>query len=183
MNRDRLALLAWLGSVVLVTMIHDALLLACGSAALLLVSGTGRGALLWRALRGVAFVMVVISAGYLLVGLLTAAFDPAVLLLYARVALLALLTAWMVRDVNISRALSGWPTAQRWLAIVQGQLRMFQRLAADYRLARLSRSSLAPTLRQRYLGTAALTLAALDKAVHNADTVTQAMRSRGALDD
>jgi cobalt/nickel transport system permease protein len=181
MNRDRLTLLAWLGSVVLVTMIHDALLLACGSAVLLLVSGTGRGALLWRALRGVAFVMVVISAGYLLVGLLTAAFDPAVLLLlYARVGLLALLTAWMVRDVNISRALSGWPTAQRWLAIVQGQLRMFQRLAADYRLARLSRSSLAPTLRQRYLGTAALTLAALDKAVlHRAAGQRPAIVGRG----
>lgn len=185
MNRDKFALLAWLSTVVLVTLIHDTVILAGGIALVLLVSGAGRLALLWRALRGVAFVMLMVSAGYVLIGVLTAtAANPAVLaLLAARVALLALLTMWMVRDVNIARALNGWPNAQRWLAIVQGQLRTFRRLAGDYRLARLSRSSVPPSLRQRYLGATATTLAAMDKAVHNAEAVTQAMRSRGALDD
>jgi len=60
---------------------------------------------------------------------------------------------------------------------------VFRRLAGEYRAAVQSRSTVPPTLRQRYRAGAALGLAALDKAMYNSEAVTQAMRSRGALDD
>jgi len=182
--QHRHRLLAWLISVVVVTFVHHVPTLLVGSALVLLVSGSGRTRLAWQALRTVGPVLLLISSGWLVMGALSGDMHAqALLLINARVALLALLTTWMVRDVNLAQALSAWPAAQRWLIIVRGQIRLFRRLASDHRLARRSRSSVRPTLRQRYLGAAAVSLAALDKAVHNAETVTQAMRSRGALHD
>ncbi|AGA32993.1 hypothetical protein TVNIR_1320 [Thioalkalivibrio nitratireducens DSM 14787] len=177
-------LVLYLAAVVAVTLVHDPRLLALALAVVLLASGPGRAALLLRALRPVLWVLVLISGGYLLMGVLTR--QPvldALVLINVRVLLLALLTAWMVHAVNLDRALVRWPRARRWLVIVRGQILLFRRLAQDYRLAQRSRTVLAPSLRQRYLGSAAVGLAALDKGVHNAELVTQAMRSRGALHD
>jgi cobalt/nickel transport system permease protein len=181
---QRAWLVAWLAGVMAVTLVHDPVALAVTLAAVVGLTGRGRGALLWRALRLVLPVLVLISFGYLVMSWLTGA--PAwgfLLLINLRVLLLALLTAWMVRDVNLDQALEGVPGAQRWLNIVRGQVAVFRRLALEYRLAVRSRSTVPPSLRQRYRAGAALGLAALDKAVHNAEAVTQAMRARGALDD
>jgi cobalt/nickel transport system permease protein len=182
--RPALALYAWLAAVVASTLVHDPLVLAAGVALALLVSGGGRMRLLWRALRVVLPVLVLLSAGYLLLGWWTG--EPAgryLALLNLRVTLLALLTAWAVRDIDLDRALGRWPAAQRWLAIVRSQVHVFRRLATEYRAAVRSRSTVPPTLGQRYRAGAALGLAALDKAVYNSEALTQGMRSRGALDD
>jgi cobalt/nickel transport system permease protein len=183
-NASLVALLAWAAAVVAVTFVHHLPSLAALLVAALLLSGAGRARLLLRTARGVGPVLALLSLGYLLVGAFGGPFEPGYLvLLNLRVGLLALLTFWMLRDVELAAALARWPAARRWLAIVRSQIGLFGRLAGDYRLARRSRSTLPPTLRQRYLGAAATSLAAMDKAVHNAETVTQAMRSRGALDD
>ena len=170
--------------VMAVTLIHDPRALLLALAGLLLLSGPGRFALLLRAARPVLWILLLISSGILLMGWLTG--QPvlgALLLINLRIVVLALLTAWMVRDVDLDLALRRWPKARRWLVIVRGQVQLFRRLAQDYRCAQKSRTVVAPTLHQRYLGSAALGLAALDKGVHNAEMVTQAMRSRGALHD
>lgn len=183
-NRHSLALLGWAAAVVTSTLVHEPAVLAAALLGVLLLSGRGRWALATRTLKAVAAVVLLISLGYVGMGWLGGTLDTAVLLrLNLRLLLIAMLTAWMLRDVPLITALSGLPSAQRWLVIVQAQIALFRRLAEDYRLARRSRSTVAPTLRQRYLGAGSLTLAALDKAVHNAETVTQAMRARGALDD
>ena len=183
-TRHRNWLLLWLMSVVVVTLIHHVPALLVAAVLVLLVSGPGRGRLGGQALRTVGPLLLLISSGWLLMGALAGQLQAhALLLINVRVALLALLTAWMVRDVDLAQALSQWPAAQRWLVVVRGQIGLFRRLASDHQLARRSRSSVRPTLRQRYLGAAAVSLAAMDKAVHNAETVTQAMRSRGALHD
>ena len=182
--KHRFWLAAWLLTVVGVTMVHSPAWLAGGLALVTLASGRGRGALLWRALRIVLPVLALISTGYAAMGWLTGEFAwRYLLLLNLRVVLLALLTSWMARDVNLERALAGWPAGQRWLSIVRGQVAVFRRLAGEYRAAVQSRSTVPPTLRQRYRAGAALGLAALDKAMYNSEAVTQAMRSRGALDD
>ena len=158
-------LAGWLGAVVASTLVHDAAWLGGAALLVLACSGAGRRALLMRAT-------------------LTATLDwryP--LLLGTRLLLLSLLTAWMLRDVDLHRALSRWPRAQRWLMIVRGQQQLFRRLAGDYQQAQRSRTVVPPRLRHRYLAVTATALAALDKAVHNAEHVTDAMRSRGGLDD
>jgi cobalt/nickel transport system permease protein len=182
--KHRAWLCAWLLAVVAVTLVHDPAGLGAGVAAALLVSGQGRGALLRRALRAVLPILLVISTGYLVMGWLTGNLAWGyLLLLNLRVLLLALLTTWMVRDVNLDRALQGLPGAQRWLSIVRSQVHVFRRLAAEYRAAVQSRSTMPPTLGQRYRAGAALGLAALDKAMHSSEALTQGMRSRGAFDD
>jgi cobalt/nickel transport system permease protein len=182
--KARVSLAAWLLAVVLVTLVHEPAWLAAAFAAVLLASGPGRMRLLWRATRGVLAIVLVISSGYLVMGWLTGSLAwPFLLLLNLRVLLLALLTAWMVRDVDLDRALQGFPGAQRWLSIVRSQVTVFRRLATEYRAAVRSRSTLPPTLGQRYRAGATLGLAALDKAMYNLEALTQGMRSRGALDD
>lgn len=182
--KPRVLLGAWLLAVVLVTLVHEPAWLAAALAAVLLASGPGRTRLLWRATRGVLAIVLVISSGYLVMGWLTASLAwQYLLLLNLRMLLLALLTAWAVRDVDLDRALQGFPGAQRWLSIVRSQVSVFRRLAAEYRAAVRSRSTLPPTLGQRYRAGAALGLAALDKAIYNSEALTQGMRSRGALDD
>lgn len=182
--KDRACLGLWLLAVVASTLVHDPALLAAGIGAALLASGRGRRALLLRAVRLVAPVLLLISSGYLVMGGLSGTLSWAfLLLLNLRVLLLALLTTWVVRDVDLDRALQGLPAARRWLGIVRSQVTVFRRLAAEYRAAVQSRSTVPPTLRQRYRAGAAMGLAALDKAMHNSEALTQAMRSRGALDD
>jgi cobalt/nickel transport system permease protein len=174
----------YLAAVIAVTLVHEPVLFLLALGGVLLISGPGRPLLLRRAARPVFSVLLLISSGYLLMGWLTG--QPvlaALILINLRVLLLALLTGWMVRDVDLDRALAGWPRARRWLVIVRGQVGLFRRLGEDYRHAQLSRTVVPPTLHQRYLGAAAVGLAALDKGVHNAEMVTQAMRSRGALHD
>ena len=182
--KHRVALWAWLVAVVATTLVHAPAILAGALVLALLVSGRGRGRLLWRAARMVAPVLLLLSAGYLVLAWWQG--RPALeylLLLNLRVVLLALLTAWAVRDIDLDRALVPFPAARRWLAIVRGQVTGFRRLATEYRAAVQSRSTLPPTLRQRYRAGAALGLAALDKAMYNSEALTQGMRSRGALDD
>jgi len=181
---QRAWLLTWLVAVVGVTLVHAPAWLAGGLLLVLAASGPGRVALLVGALRLVWPVLLLISAGYLVAAWLSDSLAWAyLLLLNLRVSLLALLTRWMMRDLDLDRALRGWPRLQRWLSIVRGQVEVFRRLAGDYRAAALSRSTARPSLAQRYRASAALGLAALDKAVYNAEALTQGMRSRGALDD
>jgi cobalt/nickel transport system permease protein len=182
--RDRAWLCAWLAAVVAATLVHAPAWLGAGLVAVLVASGRGRVALLAGALRAVLPVLLVVSGGYLVMGWLTDSLTwPYLVLLNLRVLLLAVLTTWMVRDVDMVRALQGFPVAQRWLNIVRSQVTVFRRLAAEYRDAVRSRSTLPPTLGQRYRAGAALGLAALDKAVYNSEALTQGMRSRGAFDD
>lgn len=174
----------YLTAAVAVTLIHQPVALLVLLAGILLVSGNGRADLVLRAARPVAWVLLLISSGYLLTGwLIGQPVLAALVLINLRVLFLALLTAWLVRDVDLDRALAPWPNARRWLVVVRGQMLLFRRLAYDHRHAQRSRATVPPTLHQRYLGSAAIGLAALDKGVYNAEMVTQAMRSRGALDD
>jgi cobalt/nickel transport system permease protein len=180
----RAGLLAWLVAVLGVTLVHDPAVLGAALSCAVLASGRGRAALAWRAVRAVLPMLLLISAGYLLMAWLTTGVAwPYVLLLNLRVALLAFLMAWLVRDLDLDAALAAWPAARRWLGIVRGQVQVFRRLADDYRAALASRSTVPPTLGQRYRAGATLGLAALDKAVHNSEALAQGMRSRGAFDD
>ena len=182
--KQRAWLTCWLLAVIGVTLVHAPAWLGGGVAAVALLSGQGRAELLGRALRVVLPVLLVISSGYLVMAGLTGELSWGyLLLLNLRVFLLALLTSWMVRDVDLDRALQGWPAAQRWLSIVRSQVAVFRRLAGEYRAAVQSRSTVPPTLGQRYRAGAATALAALDKAMYNSEALVQGMRSRGALDD
>lgn len=181
---QRIWLLAWLLAVIAATLLHQPAWLAAAVGVVLLVSGRGRLSLLRRAAGAVAPIAILLSSGYLLMAWFAdrIAWDY-LLLLNLRLLLLALLSAWVVRDLDLDRALRGSPVAQRWLSIVRSQLTVFKRLAAEYRAAATSRSTVPPALGQRYRAAAAVGLAVLDKAMYNSEALVQGMRSRGAFDD
>lgn len=177
-------LVAYLVAVVVFTSVHNPAFLALALMAVLILARQGRRELIRKAGKGVLFIGLILSSGYLVMGALTGQVDGAYLaLLNLRLALLALLTAWLMRDTCLSQSLAAWPDAQRWLMVVRTQADVFTRLGADYKDAFRSRSNHTPTLSQRYQASTALGLAVLDKAVHNAEAVTQGMRSRGVFDD
>jgi cobalt/nickel transport system permease protein len=177
-------LLAYGAAVLAATLVHRPWLLATALVLAVLLSGAERGRLLWRALKGVLVINLLISTGYVAMGLIQGELLLRyLLLLNLRVLLLAFLTAWMLRTVNLDRALAPFPTACRWLAVVRIQIQLFRRLAQDYRQAQESRGTAAPGLIRRYRALGAMGTAALDKAVYNAEAVTQGMRSRGAFDE
>lgn len=177
-------LMAYLTAVLVFTSVHNTVFLVAALITILILVRQGRGLLIQKASKGVLFVGLILSSGYLAMGALAGQIDWSYLtLLNLRLSLLALLTAWLMRDASMSQALSTWPDAQRWLIVVRTQADVFTRLGADYKDAFRSRSNHTPTLSQRYQASTALGLAVLDKAVHNAEAVTLGMRSRGVFDD
>lgn len=177
-------LIAYLLAVVIFTSVHNPAFLASALIAVLILARHGRRQLIRKASKGVLFIGLILSSGYIAMGALSGHIDWAYLaLLNLRLALLATLTAWMMRDACLNQALARWPDAQRWLMVVRTQADVFTRLGADYKDAFRSRSNHTPSLTQRYQASSALGLAVLDKAVHNAEAVTQGMRSRGVFDD
>ncbi len=183
-DRETLCVLACIAAVLAATLVHDPRWLAGALLAAVLLSGPGRGALLWRALRVVLPVNVMISAGMVLAGWWAGAIDGAYLvLLNLRVLLLSVLVAWTARAVDFDRALARWPAARRWFAIVRVHIAGLLRQHADYRAAFESRSVEPPSLHTRTRAVAAHGLGLLDRSVHNAEALTLGMRSRGALDD
>lgn len=180
----RQKLFAYLAAVVMATSVHNLVCLALGLVAVLILARYERRQLIRKACKGVLFIGLMLSSGYIVMGALTGHINGwYVALLNLRLAVLALLTAWLMRDVCLTQSLAGWPNAQRWLMVVRTQADLFKRLSIDYKDAFHSRSNHTPTLSQRYQASSSLGLAVLDKAVHNAEAVTQGMRSRGVFDD
>jgi len=181
---DAMRLAAYAVAVVAVTLVHEPVWLAGALMIAIVVSGQGRVVLLRRALRVVVPVALMISCGMLLAGWLQGSIGwHALALLNMRVVLLSVLVTWMVRDVDLDRALARWPDARRWLAIVRMHITSMQQQVVDYKAAFASRSAEPPTLVSRYRAVSSHGLGLLDKAVHNAEASTLGMRSRGALDE
>ena len=183
MMKNTVYICLYVCAVLAATLIHHPGWILFAICVVVAVSGNGRRALLWRAVVMVAVIAAVISVGYLMMQWLTGSIDWFYLIRFnSRILLLALVTAWFVRDVDIEAALMPWPKARRWAAILRGQIMMFQALIKEYRKAQRSRSAEDLSFLRRYRCSGALGLAALDKAMSRSESLRDAMRSRGAMD-
>lgn len=184
MNAEMLRLLGALLFMVLATLMHEPMWLALGLLAWLILAGRECLCLLRQTLFAVLAVGGVISLGMLIAGWLNGSVDwRFLLLLNMRVLLLSFVAAWIGRRVDFNRALERWPVLCRGLAVVRVQAAGLRRLRDDYDAGFRSRCADTPSMMSRYRAVSAHGLGLLDKAVANADAVTQAMRSRGAFDD
>lgn len=182
--RDRATLLCWLSAVVAITFVHDPRALA----ALLLIALGAQGAsapgIALRALVAVALVNVTVSIAFVASAWLSGADWMAfVLRLNLRVFLLALLTFWMIRHVDLARAAAPWPSLQFLVVLALGQIRAFTSLLADYRMAFSSRSPTRPSLRVRFGSAGRQASAVLEKAERQSEELNQGMRARGFFDE
>lgn len=171
-------------AIIAITLVHQPLVLISALIMAMGVTWPLAFKLLWRALRMVLWVGVILSMGYAIMGLLTQQFDVQYLLvLNSRLVLLSFLTSWLMHTVCWRQALARWPNAQRWLVVVRTQSDLLRQLSLQYRDAVRSRSGSPGSLRKRYCAGAAMGLAVLDKSVHNSEALTMGMRSRGVFND
>lgn len=179
----RHALYLYLAVLPVPTFIHDPACLATGLAICLALARKQRWRILKKSLLAILAFNLTVSLGYVLVALWRGDLRPDWLLTAnLRVLLMVFLGFWFVARVDLLAALRGWPTATLIMSLTISQVRVFERLIRDFRLALRSRSIVAPRLidRRRHAGAQAMTL--LDKAQGQSTEVALAMRSRGAFD-
>ncbi|HMB39899.1 MAG TPA: hypothetical protein VKO85_12545 [Wenzhouxiangellaceae bacterium] len=182
--KDRAVLAGWLAAVVAITFVHDPGLLA----GLLLLALAAQGArapkIALRALIAVALVNLTVSIAFVASAWLSGEdWMLFVLRLNLRVFLLALLTFWMIRHVDLARAAAPWPALQFLVVLTLGQIRSFTTLLTDYRMAFASRSPTRPPLRVRFGSAGRQAAAMMEKAERQAEELNQGMRARGFFDE
>lgn len=178
------ALVAYAVAVVAITFIHEPVVLAAGLGACLLAARHRAWRLARRTLAAVVVFNLSVSLGYGVLALWQGRFQPeTLLLLNLRVCLLVFLGFWLIETVDLISALARFPLLQWVLALAIGQIRTFERLTQDFRLAFASRNPRPPAMLARSRHAAAQAQTLMDKAMASASESALAMRSRGSFDD
>ncbi len=182
--RARAWLFAYLAAVVAATLVHSPALLGGALVLTVAFSGPQRGRLLRRTLVSVLAFNLAVSLGYALVTLWQGGFRADYLLLVnLRVGLMVYLGLWFAARVDVLAALRGWSTLTWLAALALGQIRSFERLARDFRLAFTSRNPCPPALTDRARHAAAQAGTLAEKALAGATESAQALRSRGVFEE
>lgn len=165
------------------TFVHDVRLLAAGLVLAVALGGAARWQILKRGILAVLAFNLAVSLGYVIVASWRGDFNADWLLLAnLRALLMVYLGFWFVARVNPLAALAGWPTATLVATLALGQVRAFERIVRDFRLAFESRNIARPRLIDRRRQAGAQAIALLDKTQAQSTEVALAMRSRGAFD-
>ncbi len=183
-QRARSWLFAYLAAVVAISFIHVSLVLAALLLGAIGAAGADRWRLLQRALLAILAFNLTVSLGYIVVAFWQGNFVGSYLLLVnLRVLLLVFLGFWFVARVDLLAALASWPLAALIATLAIGQIKTFERILRDFRLAFESRNLARPRLRDRTHLAAAQSQTLLDKSFAAASDAALAMRSRGAFDE
>lgn len=178
--RDRLLLLGYVAAVIAATTVHDPRWLAAGLLVALLAAGSDAPRLLRRTLLAVLAFSAVVSAGYVVAGLLAGNLDPAYLIrINIRVCLLTFLTSLLAARVDFLRALNFWPAGSYLATLILSQVVTFRRLFDELRQAADSRRLRRLPLRDGYAQSAGAAVHLFDKAERTAGEIALAMRARG----
>lgn len=182
--KDRAILVFWLAVVVAITFVHDPRALAVLLLLALACLGASASKIALRALVAVALVNLTVSVAFVVTAWMSGEeWMLFVLRLNLRVFLLTLLTFWMIRHIDLSRAAAPWKSLQFLVVLALGQIRTFTALLADYRMAFASRSPTRPPLRVRFGSAGRQAAAMMEKAERRAEELNQGMRARGFFDD
>ncbi|MBN1826558.1 MAG: ABC transporter permease [Candidatus Eisenbacteria bacterium] len=184
MTRDGSLLLLYGCAVIAATVVHDLRALAAMLALAAILAGRDAPRVARRALLAILLFNSVVTISYASLSLYRGDFSGHyVALLNLRVFLVTFLTFLMIRRVNPFRALGFSRTLQVLLTLATSQIIGFRRTYEDFRLALRSRMPGRPAFRHLGRHGAAAAAHFLDKAIHNADEVGLALRSRGFFDD
>ncbi len=180
----RLALIAYLGAVVLGTTVHHLGFLAVALTLVLLAAGRRWFRILRRACVAVLLFNLVVTVSYVLLASFQGTFSMHyVALVNLRVLFLTSLTFLFTSRVNPFEALAFSRGLTYLLALAYGQVMTLTRVLSDFHMAYRSRSIRPAKLRERYRHAAGTGVLLLDKSMHTATEITHAMRSRGFFDD
>lgn len=177
-------LLLYLASVTGISFIHAPAVLGSLLLVAIVAAGNRRGRLLKRTLLAILAFNLSVSVGYVVIALWQGRFVPDYLLLInLRVFLLVFLGFWFVARVDLLTALSAWPLAALIATLAISQIKTFERILRDFRLAFESRNPARPRLQDKTHHAAAQVQTLLDKSFVAASDAALAMRSRGAFDE
>jgi cobalt/nickel transport system permease protein len=181
--RSRIALLAYLATIVLATMVHEIGFLALGLGLVLALAGRDWLRILRRACIAILFFNLIVTLSYGVVATLQGSFSPQyVVLVNLRVLLLTSLTFLFVSRVNPFEALAFSRSLTYLFTLAYSQSMAFKQALESFRLAFKSRRIEQVALRDRYRHSARIGVHFLDKSLHQATEITQVMRSRGFFD-
>lgn len=182
-NPARRWFLAYAAALVAASCVHLPALLAAALGIALVAAGRMRWQLLKRSLLALAVFNLSVSLGYTLVALWQQNFvAETLLLLNLRALLMVFLGFWLVSRIDLLALLAGWPTLSLCATLAIGQIRAYQRVLEEFRMAFASRNPQPPRLIDRARHAGAQGGALLDKSLTSAGEVALAMRSRGAFD-
>lgn len=177
-NGDLAGLVAYLGFVVLCTLVHAPAALTALLAVALLAAGRDWRAVASRALRAALPFTALVALPWLAVHGLDAG-APYVLRLGLRVAAIAVAGFACIGRIDLLRAVRGAPTLAWMLALVTSQILVLRRAAADFAGAFESRCIARPSVRDRLRHATAMAGYLIVVALRQCEEVALAMRSRG----
>jgi cobalt/nickel transport system permease protein len=182
--KERVAVLAYLAAVVVITSWHDLHFLLGGLAVSAVLAGRNALPIGRRSLLAVLAFNAVVTLAYLVVSQLHGSFSlHYVALINLRVLLLTFLTFLLVARVNLFRALAFSRTLLYLVTLAYSQALTLRRVADDFRMALRSRTLGHLARRDVYRHRAALGQFLLSKSLHDAREIAQAMKSRGFFID
>ena len=182
--RARIALLVYLGAIVLATTVHEIGLLALGLGLVLVLAGRQWLRILRRACIAILLFNLVVTLSYGVIAGLQGTFSlEFVVLINLRVLLLTCLTFLFASRVNPFEALAFSRSLTYLFTLAYSQSMAFKQAFENFRLAFKSRRIEQVALRDRYRHSATMGVHFLDKSLHQATEITQVMRSRGFFDD
>lgn len=177
-------LLLYLAAVIGITFIHESSWLGLLLGLALLAAGKTAWRVLRRTLLSVLAFNMSVSLGYVVMAHWQANFHADYLLLVnIRVVLLVFLGFWLVDRIDLLAALALFPLLRLIATLAISQIKTFERILRDFRLAFQSRNLRPPRLLDQSRHAAAQVHTLLDKSLASASEAAMAMRSRGTFND
>lgn len=184
MREETVWLVVYLAAIVAITLVHHIGVLFVG--VFVVMSFAGRDALRIARRAGLAIVIFnsIITISYVVLSLIRGDFVvELVVRLNVRVFLLTSVTFLFIDRTNPFQALSFSRTLTYLLSLAYGQILTFRRLYGDCRMALKSRMLRRPRSRDLYRHGAAAASLFVEKSLHDATEISEAMKSRGFFNE
>ena len=182
--KDRLILFGYILLVVLITSYHHIFFLLGVLAVISVLSGALFLRLLRKSALSVMFFNTVISIGYIIVSTINNNFSlEYIVLINLRVLLLTFMTFFMIKKINLFKAISFSRTFTFILVLATTQVLVFKRIYEDFKLSLKSRTLGKMGKKDIYSYISSVIFFFLNKSIYNSQETTQAMKSRGFFYD
>ena len=173
----------YFASIVVFSFVHKPLWLGGFLGASFILCGKKRINILKKTLFAALPFTGCVSVAYSALSLWQGTFSADYLyLVNTRVLLLVFLGFWLISTLNLSDSLASFPLLRLVATLATSQIKTFERLLAEAKLAFQSRNVIKPNYLAKMRHASAKTHTLFDKSLASSEEVTLAMRSRGAFE-
>jgi len=182
--KDRMILICYIGVVILITTVHNIVLLLGVGSLIVLLSKRQFFNIAKTTLLAMALFNSIISVSYGVLAWMQGNFSMQYLIIInLRVFILTFSTFLLRERINLFKTFGFSRSLLYLLILAYSQILTMRRVFGEFRLALASRSPASPSLRDRYRHSTATGSFFIAKSLNDATNITQAMRSRGFFID